>query len=230
MPRITGLINSKLLRHLDADKREQVLSLSITKRYRKGEQIVRERDEDHFVHFIDRGRVRVAIYSQNGKEVSFTDLGVGENFGELSAIDGGCRTANVVALTNSVVTSVPRAVFKQLISDNQVVCEALLLQLTKMVRRLSARIFEYSALGVRHRIHAELLRLAHEQMGPDGISRVQVPPTHSELASRVSSHREAVSRELVYLEKEQIISRADGKLIICDINRLTQMVNQVLGR
>ena len=37
-------------------------------------------------------------------------------------------------------------------------------ELTRLVRSLSERVVEFSTLGVKNRIHAELLRLAREHM------------------------------------------------------------------
>jgi hypothetical protein len=56
--------------------------------YEPHERIVSQEDTSNDVFFIVQGRVRITNYSTSGKEVSFRDLGVGEIFGELAAIDG----------------------------------------------------------------------------------------------------------------------------------------------
>ena len=54
-------------------------------------------------------------------------------------------------------------------------------------------------------------------------------PTHAELACFVSTHREAVTRELSELTKHRIIQRTGHVLRIPDVEKLTKMVNDVRG-
>ena len=55
------------------------------------------------------------------------------------------------------------------------------------------------------------------------------PPTHAELASRISSHREAVSREMARLGEAGVVERRPGRLRILNIARLAEMVHEVKG-
>ena len=57
-----------------------------------------------------------------------------------------------------------------------------------------------SALPVHCRVHAELLRIAVPlKINNDAI--LSPAPTHEEIASRISTHREAVTREMAGLKK-----------------------------
>ncbi len=215
---------------LDSGEREKILAQCAVHKYAKGEQIVREMEQDHHMYFIERGKVRVTLFSADGREVSFANLGQGENFGEVSVIDGRPRSANVIALTEADIIIMPPDVFRQMFRRHPAVALELLQQLTAMIRRLCDRIFEYSTIGVNNRIHAELLRLAREHLDLDGIARIPNVPTHAQFASRVSCHREAVSRELKVLENEGILHKKNRKLVIPEIRRLQQMVDQVMGR
>ena len=55
-------------------------------------------------------------------------------------------------------------------------------------------------------------------------ARESPPPTHSELAARVSSHREAVTRELGALKRAGLIERRRGAIALLDAERLRLMV------
>jgi predicted transcriptional regulator len=54
-------------------------------------------------------------------------------------------------------------------------------------------------------------------------------PTHVEIASRVSTHREAVTRELNRLSRIGIIERRGGTLMVKDVTRLAEMVHDATG-
>ncbi|NKB63722.1 MAG: cyclic nucleotide-binding domain-containing protein [Gammaproteobacteria bacterium] len=210
---------------LDDATREEVLNSCQCHQYKKGDQIVRQWDDNHHLYFIDQGSMRVTLYSSKGKEVSFVDLHEGDNFGELSAIDGEPRSANVIALTDSVVRTMPSDDFMGLLEEYPQLNRAFLRQLTAMIRRLCDRIFEYSTLGVNHRIHAELLRLAKQDLDLDGVARIRNMPTHAQFGSRLSCTRESVSRELKHLEKNGIIKRHSGKFVVENLSLLEDLVD-----
>ncbi len=102
-------------------------------------------------------------------------------------------------------------------------------ELTDLVRLLCERVVEFSTLGVKNRIHAELLRLAQKHMQDDNSAAISPVPTHADIASRVSTHREAVTRELNHLAHAGVIERRSGVLVISDVAKLTRMVEEVRG-
>ena len=199
------------------------------RRYKPEEPIVSYLDPSDDVFFITLGEVRVTIYSSVGKAVSFRELTAGEIFGEFPAIDGGPRSASVEARTNCVIASMTGAKFRDLLGSEQGLAVALLPRLVRTIRALTTRVYEFSTLAVNNRIQAELLRLA-SLGGKDGKgARIAPAPTHAEIASRVSTHREAVTRELNRLAKEGVIEKRGGTLIVRDIDRLSEMVHNATG-
>ena len=88
---------------------------------------------------------------------------------------------------------------------------------------------EFSTLTVQKRIEVELLRLARET-APGQKSAVIFPaPTHAELASRVSTHREAVTRALGELARAGIVEKRCGTLVIGDVDALAALVDEGLS-
>jgi CRP-like cAMP-binding protein len=199
------------------------------RRYDAGQQIVGHQDESTDVFFVVAGTVRVVIYSPAGKEVSFGNLDAGSTFGEIAAIDSGPRSATIAAVTESLVASMPAEAFRDVLRRHPEVSSKVLEQLANLVRNLSHRVFEFSVLAVKNRIHAELLRLARRGEVDGNRAVISPAPTHSDIASRVSTHREAVTRELNQLSRDGLIARSDGTLVIPDISRLAQMVEEVTG-
>ena len=182
-----------------------------------------------FWSFMSSGEVRVTIYSLAGKAVSFRELGPGEVFGEYPAIDRGPRSASVEARMNSIVATLPGAAFRELIRSEPVVAQALLPHLVRKIRALTARVYEFSTLAVSNRIQAELLRLTRLTEPGGKSARIAPVPTHTEIASRVSTHREAVTRELSRLSRIGIIERQNGTLIVWDLERLSAMLHEMTG-
>jgi len=194
-----------------------------------GETIVDYLDSSNDVFFIARGEARVSIYSVEGKVITFSDLGPGDSFGEVAAIDGGPRSASIESRTSCVVASMPAAIFKEMLKSEPAVALAVLHYLVTKVRALTMRVYEFSALAVSNRVQAEILRLANLEPRQGKSARIGIAPTHAEIASRVSSHREAVTRELNHLSRMGIIERQGRALIVKDVDRLATMVREVKG-
>jgi CRP/FNR family transcriptional regulator, cyclic AMP receptor protein len=168
------------------------------------------------------GQVRVLIRTPAGKESILRDIRSGEYFGELAAIDGRPRSAGIAAVTDSVIARMPPAIFRGVVHAYPDVCDQLLVLLACQIRMLANRINEYGTLDARTRIYAELLRLA--RTGQSGEAIISPPPTHAELAARVSSHREAVTRELNNLTRAGLLGRRRGALVLLDPAHLASIV------
>ncbi len=164
------------------------------------------------VYFLLSGLVRITTYSQQGREVSFRDHAPGEHFGDLSAIDGEQRSADVIALQDSQLLSLGSADFLELLEQEPLLARRMLQHLTQLVRQLTQRVLELSTLGVPARLHVELLRLAQD-VQPDGSARIDPMPTHAVLASKISTNREQVARELAALTQQGLLRKAGSRVL-----------------
>jgi CRP-like cAMP-binding protein len=199
------------------------------RRYEPGEPIVDHLDSSNDVFFITAGEARATLYSVSGKAVSFTDLEPGEMFGEIAAIDGRPRSASIEARTRCIVAAMPALVFKEVLQAEPVVTQGLLHHMVGRIRVLTTRIYEFSTLAVNNRIQAEILRLATLTSGVGKRGRIDSAPTHAEIASRVSTHREAVTRELNRLSRLGVIEQQGRVLLVTDVDRLAKMVHAATG-
>lgn len=195
----------------------------------EGEQILRYQDPSTDVCFLAAGKVRVVVYSIEGKAVLFTDLRPGAMFGEIAAIDGSPRSASVEAVEPSTVATLTAGQFGALLLSEPKVAVATLKHVAAEVRRLSERVVEFSTLVVQNRIQAELMRLAAEAGQQHGQALLSPAPSLSEIADRISTHREAVSRELSRLASMGLLRREGANLRIVDVTRLVMLVGQAKG-
>lgn len=186
-------------------------------------------EEKSDVFFLVSGQLRVTTYSPNGRQVTFRDSNEGDYFGDLSAIDGKPRSADVVTLRPSVVASLDRTAFMSLLREEPIVAERVMRGLVGLVRQLSERVIDLSTMGVQNRVHAELLRLARATGIADNQARLEPAPTHVELASQVSTNREQVTRELNTLRRDGVLARDGKALVILNARRLEAMVAAVRG-
>jgi CRP/FNR family transcriptional regulator, cyclic AMP receptor protein len=196
------------------------------RRAKAAECVVDYKNRDTSLYFVTQGHVRVLIRAGSGKELILRDIRDGEYFGELAAIDGLPRSATIVAVTNAVVAAMPPTVFRGLVHEHSDVCDQLLVLLASQIRVLANRVNEQGTLDVRARIHAELLRLCRPAQDGDTRAVISPPPTQVELAARVSTRREAISRELKSLERAGLLERRRGAIVLLDTAQLARMIEE----
>ncbi|KMO35014.1 Crp/Fnr family transcriptional regulator [Methylobacterium aquaticum] len=189
-------------------------SRCIWRRFDANEILVDFDDASTDVYLLASGEVRILNRTQSGKEVILGEMRAGEFFGELAAIDGVSRSANVTALTRGELCVVPAAVFREIVFAAPPIADRLLRLLAKRVRMLNARLMEHAVLDLRHRLYAELLRLSTPRPGTDGERAVSPPPYHHVLAARIGCRREQVTREFTVMAQEGLVDRTRGALIL----------------
>ena len=95
--------------------------------------------------------------------MTYGDIRAGQWFGDFAAIDGSSRSADVIALEDTLAATLTPALFLRLLHEHPSVCDCMLRRLVGCVRDLTERIYDFSTLGVQNRVHAELLRLARKR-------------------------------------------------------------------
>lgn len=218
---IETLARVPLFRSLDEDAVRRLDARCTWRRAAAKEWVLDYESDGTDLFFVLQGHVRVSIAA--GREVILRDIRDGEFFGELAAIDQKPRSAGILAITDTLVARMPAGVLRQAVHEHPDVCDQLLQTLVAQIRMLANRANEYSNLGVRQRLYAELLRLGRMPIS-GGHPVVSPPPTHAELAARVSSHREAITRELNAMARGRLIERRRGAIVLLDTDRLRAMV------
>lgn len=226
-PSTLGLRGVRLLAGMQDAALETLAQQCRWRRYPAGQRVTSRHSRDHDVYFIASGRVRITAYSLTGRQVTYRDIEAGDLFGDLAAIDGKSRSADVDALEDAVLASLTPAQFMRLLHEQPMVCDRVLLRLVALVRDLTDRIFDFSTLGVQNRVQAELLRMAREAGVQSNRARLDPAPKHSDIASKVGSYREQVTRELSAMTKQGLLQRAGRALLIADVARLEQIVAAV---
>lgn len=226
-PSSLGLRRIELLEGLSPEKLEVLARQCAWRSYEAGRSVISRNAPDRDVYLLVSGRVRITTYSEGGRQITFRDIGGGEIFGEVAALDEMPRSADVIVLDAALIASMPPAVFRELLIAEPQVGGRVLKRLASLVRRLSARVIDLSTLAVQNRIHAEVLRLACEAGVTRNAARIDPAPKHADIASQVSTYREQVTRELSALAKAGILGREGGALVVRDVRRLEKLVEEV---
>jgi CRP-like cAMP-binding protein len=224
-----SLADIEIFCDLDAEDIARLEKRCSWKRFGRQELIIDRQADSREVYFITAGKVRVVNYSMSGREVTFDDLVAGSYFGELAALDSQPRSANVVAVEPTMVASLTHETFRELLQQHPEVAARFMVHMAQIIRASTDRIMDLSTLGANNRVYAELLRLAKPGMREDNTATIRPIPIHGDIASRVSTTRETVARVLGDLGRMNLVKREDDKLVILDVERLEDMIEQFRG-
>lgn len=156
--------------------------------------IIHEGDQTDSLHVILSGRVKVFLSDEDGRQVDLGQLGRGEYFGELAAMDDAPRSASVQTLELTRCMVISKEAFYESLKENPAMAVLLIDELSRRFRGLTANVKSLALLDVYGRVARTLLNLATEQ--EDGTMVVPRKMTQQELANMVGASREMVSRIL----------------------------------
>jgi CRP/FNR family transcriptional regulator, cyclic AMP receptor protein len=166
----------------------------VLRRYARGTLIIQEGDAGDSIHIVCGGRLRAfSVHPLNGREIVFGSYGPGEYVGEMS-LDGGPRSASVIALEPTLCAVVSRAAITAFIGERPEFAFELL---SKVIARARAATLSASQLAqndVYGRLKGLLDSLAVAQV--DGSRLVAGPLTQQEIAHRIGCTREMVGKVL----------------------------------
>lgn len=218
-------VSEAFLARLPQADHDALARLWTVRAYQAHQLVLAHGDESRDVFFLLEGRARATLFAESGREVAYRDIGPGDIFGELSGIDGRPRSASIVALDRSVVARLAPAPFRDVVKNNPAFAWALLEHLSDRMRAMTDRVYEFSTLVVRKRLIRELLRRA-EGHSADGHAWLKPAPTHFELAASISTHREAVSREMSALAKRKLLEKRENTLVLLDLKALEALAEK----
>lgn len=158
--------------------------------YKRGEMIIQEGEPGDSMFLIVRGQVKVFV-CENGRELVLNNMNVGEYFGELACLDGENRSASITAFETTDVLIIEKDTLWALMRANSAIMERLIVNLVERVRDLTESAKNFALTGVYRRFRALMYDMARAS---DGELVIEPALTHQEIANRVGSSREMVTR------------------------------------
>lgn len=221
--RLPLLETSHLCTGMDAQELEAIARIVTCRELAAGETLFQEGDAARGFYVLLRGRVRIYKSSPDGKEYNLHAIRPGMIFAEVAIFHGGHFPANCVALEDSTVAFFPKEAFLRLLRESPQISLKIIASMALFVRDFNRQIEELSLKEVPARIAAFLLREAERT----GLRAVALDITKTELAGRLGTVSETLSRSLRKL-KDQGLIREQGKIItLLDPTRLQDIAEGV---
>lgn len=208
-----------LLRSLGPDDLAYLLTDAREHKAKKGAVLLQQGDPADFLLILMEGRARVTVYSANGREIVLEYVEAGTVLGEIALIDGGLRTASVIALGPVRYLTLPRAVFERVIAANHRIALRLMRELAMRLRLANETIETDRAYGAAPRLARFLLRLLkNSDTGVISLSQ-------TELAMFAGISRENINRQLALWAQGGIVELEHGKIRVMDVDSLEEIAD-----
>ncbi|MDI6733151.1 MAG: Crp/Fnr family transcriptional regulator [Planctomycetota bacterium] len=203
---------------------ERVSRLVIRRKVSKGQIIITEGQELDGFYIVISGLIKIYKLSSEGKEQILHLVKRGDTFAEVTAFVGKDSPANALAMTDSEVFFLFGNDLLRLVKDNPQISLNMLASMSQYLRRLVTLIEEISLKDVPTRLSKYLLDLAVSS-GVTGkaIVEVQLPTTKKELASRLGTISETLSRALNKFKSKKVIRVSGNRITILNKARLEEI-------
>ncbi|GAA5785426.1 Crp/Fnr family transcriptional regulator [Chitiniphilus shinanonensis] len=189
---------------------EVVMQAAVKRQLPKGSFLFREGDPAEAMYLQMEGRTRSFTSDNQGKEFVFQIGEPGDVYGEISMIDDEPRSWSVQVEDDSTFIMFSKQDFRTALETYPQLKDKLILNLSRIIRRLSLTMKNLALLDVYGRVRA-----LFEEMAQDYEDHWMIPEplTQQAIADRVGSSREMIARilkELVFggyvkLENKRII-------------------------
>ena len=180
-------------------------------------------DEAHGLYVIVDGSLRAFRMSSDGREQVLQVERAGATFAEVPTFDDGPYPSNVAAEEDSTVLFISKRDVRQLCLEHPQIALAALRVLASRLRRCTFLVEGLSLQEVSQRLAHFLVTEAHERGVSEGSGiRIDLKLTNQQIAARVGTVREVVSRAIARLRQDGRIIVKGRRIVIPDLNNLAE--------
>ncbi|MDD3925207.1 MAG: Crp/Fnr family transcriptional regulator [bacterium] len=201
--KIKLLKKCNLFSGLEEDQLDELSGISRIAEYEAGDGIFNAGDPAAGLFFLVSGSVKIYRLSIDGREQILHIIRPGEPFGEVAVFHGGTFPAGAEATARSIVISISRQDFIDAIARHPALSLGMLATLSLRLRSFADLVEDLSLKEVSARLAKHILDLSVRAGGTD---RVVTEGCRKELAARLGTAGETLSRTLSRMKEQSIIT------------------------
>ncbi len=202
----------------------------VERKFGRGEMIFTPGDPDEQLYFLRSGTVRVYKTYGDYKEATVALLKDGGIFGKLDLTENGSQDDFAEASTEARIAAVRKPAVAWLVKRRPDLALSLFSAMSERVRQSDTLIVTLLHREVSSRLAALLSNLADrfgEENGRETFIDVRL--THMELANMIASTREAVSKAMTELQREELIEVRNRQIFVLDHQALQDRADSRAG-
>jgi CRP/FNR family transcriptional regulator len=202
----------RLFSNLSEQERLALASRAFRKEFDAGQSLFLEGEPCHGLYLLAEGAVKIYKSSASGREVLLAIDQAPASIAEIPVFDGGNFPASAMAVSKVTAYFIPTQDFQQMCRENPDILLKLMTVIGRRLRGLVAIVHQVTFGSVRQRVARALLDFESEAGG----SPFPMPATHQEVALRLGTVREVVSRNLSRFQAQGLIRIQNREISILD--------------
>ena len=218
---LTSLARSPVLAHFSQGGLERLAASGGWLALEPGELLFQAGDPGDAVYVVVDGEVEVRNSTPDGRDVRLVALGPGALVGEMAALDGGPRSADVAATRRARLWRIARGAMLAALEAEPKAAVALVIELSARLRVADGAISDKTVLDLAGR----LARLLLTEAGASGL----VALTQTEIGRRLGFSREKVNRKIHEWVREGWVEVAPAGIRMLAPDRLEALIEHQLG-
>jgi CRP/FNR family transcriptional regulator, anaerobic regulatory protein len=199
-----------IFNHLEKSQMEEIMSVTHSISYKKGEIIYRAGDQSDSLYIVNKGRVRIYRLSESGKEQLLRILNPGDFTGELALFNDTIHEAYASAMVDTSVCTVKRADFQNLLIKYPTIALKVMAEFSTRLEKAEKQTTRLATEKVDTRIALFLAECIEEDSKNNEIT---LPMSKKDLASYLGTTPETISRKLLEFETLGYIKQISNKKI-----------------
>lgn len=211
--KVNALRQTDLFGSLSDALLRKIAGLAIIRRLKRGQVLYSEHEEASGLYVVLSGEIRSIRQSASGREQVLSTEGAGAILAAVPVFNGGKFYSTMIADSASEVLCIEKRHVHELCREHPEILWNLARVLANKVRQFAELIEMLALRNVAQRVAQYLVTIAQQRglrVGEGCL--VELTLTHSEIASRLGSVREVVSRTLTHLQSSNFIQMQGRRL------------------
>ena len=218
-----GLPENNLLIGLPIHVIQRVDQLCEFKHFTQNDLVAAREEENRSIFFVISGTYSVETTINQDQELRYADISANDFFGEIAAIDGLPRSADVRCRTAGEVAELQHHDFEGLLATEPLITLRLLKLFTTRLRQTNQRLQDFSTTTPSTRVIQQIISLVRQSPDNPGQWLISPTPKHDEIAAWTGTSKSFVSSILGQLMHDGLIMRRNRDLVILDLFSLKNL-------
>jgi CRP/FNR family cyclic AMP-dependent transcriptional regulator len=196
---------------LGADDWDALAARAVRTTFSRGKELLVQGEIGDRLLILVEGTARVVLMTANGREIVLAYAEPGAVLGEIALLDGGERTASVIATSDGTALQLGRNALKDFVSAHPEFGWRMMQQLARRLRTANQTIESDRAYASGPRLARYLRRLIRS-----GNGAVRLELSQTELGNFAGMSREHINRQLKHWEEVGVIALEQGRVRVID--------------
>lgn len=203
--------SDSLFAGLGADDWQALAERAVRIGFSRGKELLAQGEIGDRLLILVEGTARVVLLTANGREIVLAYAEPGAVLGEIALLDGGERTASVIATSDGAALQLGRNALKDFVAAHPEFGWRMMQQLARRLRTANQTIESDRAYASGPRLARYLRRLIRS-----GKETMRLELSQTELGNFAGMSREHINRQLKHWEEAGVIALEQGRVRVLD--------------